>query len=49
MSDSLIKIRETLENACKKRLMSDVPVAFLLSGGLDSSVICSIVSRLVKG
>lgn len=26
--------------------MSDVPVAFLLSGGLDSSLVCSIVRRL---
>lgn len=27
--------------------MSDVPIAFLLSGGLDSSIICSIITRLV--
>lgn len=27
--------------------MSDVPIAFLLSGGLDSSLICSIIRRLV--
>jgi asparagine synthase (glutamine-hydrolysing) len=27
--------------------MSDVPIAFLLSGGLDSSLICSIVKRLL--
>lgn len=26
--------------------MSDVPLAFLLSGGLDSSLVCSIVKRL---
>ena len=26
--------------------MADVPIAFLLSGGLDSSVICSIVRKL---
>jgi asparagine synthase (glutamine-hydrolysing) len=27
--------------------MSDVPIAFLLSGGLDSSLICSIIKRLL--
>ena len=26
--------------------MADVPMAFLLSGGLDSSLICSIIKRL---
>jgi asparagine synthase (glutamine-hydrolysing) len=26
--------------------MADVPIAFLLSGGLDSSLICSIIKRL---
>jgi asparagine synthase (glutamine-hydrolysing) len=44
--DVLPKIRETLTKAVQKRLMSDVPVAFLLSGGLDSSLVCSIVKRL---
>lgn len=28
--------------------MADVPIAFLLSGGLDSSLICSIIKRLYK-
>lgn len=44
--DVLPRIRQALTNATQKRLMSDVPVAFLLSGGLDSSIICSIVRRL---
>lgn len=26
--------------------MADVPIAFLLSGGLDSSIICSIIKRI---
>ena len=39
-------IRGTLINAVKKRLMTDRPVACLLSGGLDSSLITSIVQFL---
>jgi asparagine synthase (glutamine-hydrolysing) len=41
-------IRGTLINAVKKRLMSDRPIACLLSGGLDSSLITSIVVELQK-
>lgn len=43
-----IQIRTLLEQAVEKRLMSDRPIGVLLSGGLDSSIIASIVSRIFK-
>jgi len=45
---SMNMIQTTLINAVKKRLLSDRPIGCLLSGGLDSSIIVSIMCRLVE-
>ncbi|MBQ9885528.1 MAG: asparagine synthase B [Lachnospiraceae bacterium] len=40
------KIHDLLINGVKKRLDSDTPVGFLLSGGLDSSLVCGIAASI---
>ena len=48
--DSICKrIRILLTNAVKKRLMAEREIGCLLSGGLDSSLITSLVSRYNNG
>ena len=39
------KIREKLIAGVKKRLIADAKVGFLLSGGLDSSLVCAIAAK----
>jgi len=40
-------IRDRLTEGIRKRLDADAPMGFLLSGGLDSSLVCAVAQRLM--
>ncbi len=42
---NIIKVREALEAAVHRQLMSDVPYGVLLSGGLDSSITSALAKK----
>ena len=43
---SLPKLRAALERAVKQQLMADVPYGVLISGGLDSSIVAALATKL---
>lgn len=48
LEDTCAQLREYLMDGIQKRLDADAPIGFLLSGGLDSSLVCAISSKLLN-
>ena len=44
----LNNVRNAVINSIKRRLIADKPIAFLLSGGVDSSLVASISSKILN-
>lgn len=48
MEETIAKTAWLIEDAVKKQMLSDVPIATFLSGGVDSSLITAICARELK-
>ncbi len=48
LSDYLHGVRQHVQRAVEERMMADVPVGALLSGGVDSSIITGLMSKLTN-
>ena len=45
---AIYELRNKLEKAIELRLLSDRPIAALLSGGLDSSIVSAVLADIYK-
>ena len=43
------RLREAIETAVKRQMVADVPIGVMLSGGVDSSTVATIMARAVGG
>lgn len=48
LEESILNVRYLLEGSIKRQKVSDVPIATLLSGGLDSSIITAVIASEMK-
>jgi asparagine synthase (glutamine-hydrolysing) len=46
-SEQLTRLRQAILNSVQRRLEADRPLAFLLSGGIDSSLVAALSARLL--
>ena len=47
-AEAAARVRELMTEAVRRRLVADVPLGAFLSGGVDSTVVVGVMSRLVR-
>ena len=45
---NLVSLKQSILNSIERRLFSDRPIAFLLSGGVDSSLVAAISAKILR-